>query len=384
MTTSTTRVLALLEILQGGGTRTVADLAARLGVDQRTVRRYAGHLLELGVPVESLRGRYGGYRLAPGHRMPPLMLTDEEALAVLLGLLVAQRTGPVTASGAASESAAAKLRRVLPKALGRRLEALLETADFTAPPRSAGAREAGLLLGLAEAARDRRPVALGYTDRRGRSSERTVWPYGLVAHGGRWYLTAADPSAGPATDPSAGPATDPSTDPSAGPATDPSTDPSAGPATDPSIDPSAGPVAGPAEVRTFRLDRVTGMHVLPGSFESPPDFDPVAAVLDSLAGAPWAHEVRVRVRAEEHHVRRHLPPGLATLSPLPPEDGADWTEVRLRAERLDWIPAVLAALDRPFVIDRPPELRTLVTSLADRLTMYATASAPEAPAPDDH
>ncbi|MEU5519097.1 helix-turn-helix transcriptional regulator [Streptomyces griseoaurantiacus] len=372
MTTSTTRVLALLEILQGGGTRTVADLAARLGVDERTVRRYAGHLLELGVPVESLRGRYGGYRLAPGHRMPPLMLTDEEALAVLLGLLVAQRTGPVTASGAASESAAAKLRRVLPKALGRRLEALLETADFTAPPRSAGAREAGLLLGLAEAARDRRPVALGYTDRRGRSSERTVWPYGLVAHGGRWYLTAADPSAGPATDPSAGPATDPSTA------------PSAGPATDPSIDPSAGPVAGPAEVRTFRLDRVTGMRVLPGSFESPPDFDPVAAVLDSLAGAPWAHEVRVRVRAEEHHVRRHLPPGLATLSPLPPEDGADWTEVRLRAERLDWIPAVLAALDRPFVIDRPPELRTLVTSLADRLTMYATASAPEAPAPDDH
>ena len=104
MTTSTTRVLALLEILQGGGTRTVADLAARLGVDERTVRRYAGHLLELGVPVESLRGRYGGYRLAPGHRMPPLMLTDEEALAVLLGLLVAQRTGPVTASGAASRS----------------------------------------------------------------------------------------------------------------------------------------------------------------------------------------------------------------------------------------------------------------------------------------
>jgi predicted DNA-binding transcriptional regulator YafY len=303
--------------------------------------------------------------------MPPLMLTDEEALAVLLGLLVAQRTGPVTASGAASESAAAKLRRVLPKALGRRLEALLETADFTAPPRSAGAREAGLLLGLAEAARDRRPVALGYTDRRGRSSERTVWPYGLVAHGGRWYLTAAAPPTGPV----AGPATAPV----AGPATEPSAGPVAGPSAGPATEPSAGPVAGPAEVRTFRLDRVTGMDVLPGSFESPPDFDPVAAVLDSLAGAPWAHEVCVRVRAEERHVRRHLPPGLATLSPLPSGDGADWTEVRLRAERLDWIPALLAALDRPFVIDRPTELRTLVTSLAGRLATYAAAPAAGGP-----
>ncbi|WP_329137506.1 helix-turn-helix transcriptional regulator [Streptomyces sp. NBC_00670] len=331
MTTSATRVLALLEILQNGGTRTVADLAGRLGVDERTVRRYAGHLLELGVPVESVRGRYGGYRLAPGYRMPPLMLTDEEALAVLLGLLVTRRAGPVTASGAASESAAAKLRRVLPKALGRRLEALLETADFTARPRPAEAREAGLLLALAEAARDRHPVALAYTDRTGRRSDRTVRPYGLVAHGGRWYLTAADPA------------------------------------------------AGEAEVRTFRLDRVNGVTALPGSFETPAGFDPVAAVLDGLARTPWAHEVRLRVMADERHIRRHLPATVATLSPLPSDDGPDWTDVRLRAERLDWIPGVLAALDRPFVIERPAELRELVRSLARRLDEYAADPAPHSP-----
>ena len=85
------RVLTLLELLQSGGVRTVAELAGRLGVDGRTVRRYVDHLIDLEVPVESVRGRYGGYRLAPGYRMPPLMLSDEEALAVLLGLVAGRR-----------------------------------------------------------------------------------------------------------------------------------------------------------------------------------------------------------------------------------------------------------------------------------------------------
>src|SRR5690242_12798822 len=98
MTHPTARVLALLEIFQEGGTHTAVELAERLGVDERTVRRYAEHLRELDVPVESVRGRYGGYRLAPGFRMPPLMLTDEEALAVLLGLLAGRRAGAVPTS----------------------------------------------------------------------------------------------------------------------------------------------------------------------------------------------------------------------------------------------------------------------------------------------
>ena len=84
------------------GVRTVAELAGRLGVDGRTVRRYVDHLLDLDVPVESVRGRYGGYRLAPGYRMPPLMLNDEEALAVLLGLVAGRRAGLMTATGTAS------------------------------------------------------------------------------------------------------------------------------------------------------------------------------------------------------------------------------------------------------------------------------------------
>jgi predicted DNA-binding transcriptional regulator YafY len=110
MTRPTSRVLALLELLQGGGTRRVGDLAERLGVDERTVRRYAEHLVELDIPVRSVRGRYGGYRLAPGYRMPPLMLTDDEAVAMAIGLVVGQRAG-LAPESIASESALAKLRR---------------------------------------------------------------------------------------------------------------------------------------------------------------------------------------------------------------------------------------------------------------------------------
>ena len=87
MSRPTARVLALLELLQAGGTRTVPSLARTLEVDERTVRRYAEHLADLGMPVQSVRGRYGGYRLAACYKMPPLMLTDDEALAVMLGLV---------------------------------------------------------------------------------------------------------------------------------------------------------------------------------------------------------------------------------------------------------------------------------------------------------
>src|SRR5216684_1935315 len=104
MARPTTHVLTLLELLQSGGIRTVAELADRLGVDGRTVRRYVDHLIDLDVPVESVRGRYGGYRLASGYRMPPLMLSDDEALAVLLGLVAGRRTGFMTTTATASDA----------------------------------------------------------------------------------------------------------------------------------------------------------------------------------------------------------------------------------------------------------------------------------------
>jgi predicted DNA-binding transcriptional regulator YafY len=351
VTRPTARVLALLEILQGGGTHTAADLATRLAVDERTVRRYADHLLDLEVPVESVRGRYGGYRLAPGFRMPPLMLTDEEALAVLLGLVAVGPgglgppggargglVGPV-GLGKAALGAAAKVRRVLPKALAARLDTLL--ASFTAPAAPATTRaastEASVMLRLAEATRLRRPALIAYADRTGRRSERTVHPYGIVAHAGRWYVTGDDSASG--------------------------------------------------RMRTFRLDRIAEVRIVAGTFTVPEDFEPAEAVRASLAGTPWRHQVVVVVQGPAGEVGARLPRGIATIEPDDEQDR--WTVVRLRAERLDWLPGVLAGLGMPFVIREPAELRDVVRAWADRVARWAAATAPpigparDEPSPDE-
>src|SRR5579863_9500714 len=159
MARPTARVMALLELLQSGGVRTVAELADRLGVDERTVRRYVDHLIDLAVPVESVRGRYGGYRLAPGYKMPPLMLTDEEALAVLLGLTRTRSTALDPDAAVAVESAAAKVRRVLPRALAARLAALEAATSYADDGRGPVTPEAGILLTVAGAAVRRQPLA---------------------------------------------------------------------------------------------------------------------------------------------------------------------------------------------------------------------------------
>jgi predicted DNA-binding transcriptional regulator YafY len=128
--------------------------------------------------------------------MPPLMLNDDEALAGLLGLVAGQRAGLMTTTGTASETAAAKIRRVLPERLGRRLDAVLDSLAFTAAPGESAAPEIAVLLTIADAVRHHRPISIRYTAADGRRSERTLHPYGLVSHSGRWYVTGADPTIG--------------------------------------------------------------------------------------------------------------------------------------------------------------------------------------------
>jgi len=253
------------------------------------------------------------------------MLSDEEALAVLLGLVAGRRAGLMTAAGTASETAAAKIRRVLPERLARRLDTVLGSLAFTAPPGEFAAPDSAVLLCVADAVRHHRPVSIRYTAADGRRSERTLHPYGLVAHSGRWYVTGADPGIG--------------------------------------------------EDRTFRLDRIADARTLPGSFEPPAGLDPAQRVLSGLATAPYRHQVTLRIQATAEQIRARLPASVASIEEAaadadPQAEG--WFRVDLRAERLDWLPAVLASIDRPFVIERPDELRGLVIALAERLAASAS------------
>jgi predicted DNA-binding transcriptional regulator YafY len=321
MNRPTGRVLTLLELLQSGGVRTSAELAERLGVDARTVRRYVDHLLDLDIPVESVRGRYGGYRLSRGYRLPPLMLGDDEALAALLGLIAGQSTGLTTALGTAGETASAKIRRVLPQRLMGQLQTVVDSLAFTDVPDQTTAPDATVLLTVSDAVAHHRPLAITYTGRDGVRTERTLHPYGVVSHHDRWYVRGLDPALG--------------------------------------------------EERTFRLDRVSSARTLPGSFEPPENFDAAEQVLTGFATADYRYEVTLRIQGTIDQIRTRFPASVATIQPREDNDAPGWHRVDLRAEHLDWLPPTLAALDLPFEIKRPDELRDRVAAFAERFAARA-------------
>lgn len=328
MTRPTSRVLQLLELLQSAGTCPSRRLAEQLGVDERTVRRYVMHLIELDIPVQSVRGRYGGYRIAPGYRMPPLMFTDDEALAVLLGLVALRATPLSGVSDTANVTATGKLRRALPERLGRRARTLLDNAEVIPPASGSAAPDAEVLLTVAEAVEHHRPLAIRYRTADGTRSARGIHPYGLTAYQGRWYLTALD--------------------------------------------------IGQGAERAFRLDRITDARATLGTFRPPArPGDAAQRLLDRFAVADYEHRVTLRVQAEAAHIRARLPPSVAILEPIGESsgDGVDpWFRIEIRAVRLDWIPGVIAALDRPVVIEQPDELRELVARLGAVLAAVAAAS----------
>jgi predicted DNA-binding transcriptional regulator YafY len=310
----TIRVLAMLELLQARRQLSGAELAAGLGVDQRTVRRYALRLADLGIPVTAERGRYGGYRLLPGYRLPPLMLTDDEAAAVVIGLLAAERLGQPVAG---ISTALAKIQRVLPAALSERVAALRQTLDFTQHQRKpAVAADTGTVLTLATAASQHQRVRLRYRSRAEQDSERDLDPYGLVLHSGRWYVTGRDGKSG--------------------------------------------------ELRTFRVDRVSEALLSGVSFDPPADFDPVQHVTRSLAAVPHAHEIEVVLATTLENAKRRIPPTVATLAET--EGGVLLTG---RAEHLAGLAAMLAGLGWPFTVRRPAALRDEVRALSDRLRAWS-------------
>jgi predicted DNA-binding transcriptional regulator YafY len=310
--TPTARLLELLELLQTQTLTTGSEIADRLRIDRRTVRRYVSALHELGIPIEGQRGVGGGYRIRPGFRLPPLMLDDDEAVVVALGVVAAGRLG-LAGSTESVEGALTKIHRVLPDGLRRRVEALETTLDFTtAAP--AGAPVAGeTVLLLADAIRRRRRLRAGYRAYSGEATRRELSPHGLVVHSGRWYLAAYDHHRD--------------------------------------------------DLRTFRVDRMRRAAIAKESAVAPPDrFDAAAYIRRSLARTPWPHEVVVLVHLPLEEATRRLP---ATLAELAEADGG--TLLRMRVSSLDWMARILAGLDCAFTIREPDELRTSVRGLADRL-----------------
>lgn len=311
---SAARVLALLELLQAHPGLTGPQLAARLEVDPRTVRRLVATLDGLGVPVLAIRGKYGGYRLMPGYKLPPLMLTRDEAVAVVLGLLAAELTG-LHAAAPSLAGARAKIDRVLPDELRDRTRAVAETLGFSMRSRRPAPPDAHVLLALGEAVRDHRRVRIGYTSWRGEDSERELDPFGLVFHAGRWYLTGHDHRR--------------------------------------------------SGVRTFRLDRIAAVHPVGAGSPPPEGFDPVGTVMTGIAEVPWT-AVAIVLHAPLDEVRVRLPRTAGTLEPHP-----DGTLLRGRAERLDGLARMLAGMEWRFTVLEPDRLRAEVRALAERLTADA-------------
>jgi predicted DNA-binding transcriptional regulator YafY len=319
MPTPAVRLLAFLEILQSRPFVTGTELAAELGVDVRTVRRYAAAVQELGFPVDGERGPAGGYRLRPGYKLPPLMLNEDEATAVVLGLTAARRLGV-----GAADDALAKVHRVLPAALRGRVEALEATIGFTEPGPRPTPPAGDIALALSEAAQRRRRVYARYTSHGGEESDRELSPYGLVVHAGRWYLAAHDHGRG--------------------------------------------------ELRTFRVDRMHGVTIGRAAEPPPPGFDAVAHVSRSLARVPWSWAVEVLLDSSLAHAAGRIPP---TLGELAEADGG--VVLRMRVESLDYMARLLATLECPFTIHRPDELREAVGRLAARLSASSRETAPRSP-----
>jgi len=315
----TSRLLALLELLQTRPLATGRELAGRLAIDARTLRRYVAALQELGIPVEGQRGVGGGYRIRPGFRLPPLMLSDDEAVVVSLGLLATRRLG-LDSETAATEGALDKIHRLLPTTLRRQVEALESALGFTAPPLTGAPVRSDAALLLADAIRRRRRVRLSYLSYAGERSQRRISPYGLVVHRGRWYLAAYD--------------------------------------------------HGRNDLRTFRVDRCSRIALVDGRLHDAPDgFDSVASVSRSLARVPWTWEVEVLLALPLDVAATRLPPTLAELA-----DAEGGTLLRMRVGSLDWMAGILAGLDCDFTIHEPDELRDSVRSLAARLQARVAAN----------
>ncbi|MDH4581191.1 YafY family transcriptional regulator [Pseudomonas sp. BN415] len=313
MPNPTTRVLAVLELLQTHGQLSGSELAQRLGVEGRTLRRYIATLEEMGIPLTAERGRHGGYRLVAGFKLPPMMFTNEETLALSLGLLAVQNLGLEQAAPAVA-SASAKLERVMPANLKPRLRALGEAATLDLPGPRATTRERWLL-DLAAAVQARQRVCFTYSSGDGSDSQREADPYGLVYRAGRWYMS--------------------------------------------------GYCHLRRDLRSFRLDRMQALQLLDARFERPVDFDAAAFLTGSIAQLPRSTAVEVLLKCGLARAAEELDSGIGLLEPV--EEGV---LLRTRTDSMSWFARQLVKLSFEFEVREPEALREEIRTCAERLLKW--------------
>ncbi len=318
MSLPTTRVLAVLELLQAHGRMSGPELARRVGVDGRTLRRYVASLEEIGVPVTAERGRHGGYALVPGFKLPPMVFTNDEALALALGLLAARGLG-LSGAAPAVASAHAKLERVMPEALKRRVRAIDDTVALdlarTDASGGTGADNAALAV-LSQAAQARQRVRLRYRTASG-ASERDFDPWGLAWRGGRWYAVGHCHLGG--------------------------------------------------GMRSFRLDRIEHVHEVPASFGRPEGFDILAHLVFSVATLSRTYAIEVLLRTDLATARRETFDTIGVLEPA----GED-TLLFAQADDLAWFARELTRLPFDFEIRHPEALREALQAQVARLQCLAS------------
>jgi predicted DNA-binding transcriptional regulator YafY len=307
----TTRLLTILELLQAHPALSGAALARRLEVEPRSVRRYIQMLQDMGMPIEAVRGPGGGYRLRPGFKLPPLLFTEAEATAIVLGLLGSSWL-ELGLPAMSTEGALAKVFRVLPLRARERLNAVSSHLVFS-PQEQESRPDATLLIGLSEAIQQRRRVVIDYMSHTDQATQRTVEPYGLAAWWGRWYLI--------------------------------------------------GYCCLRQGYRVFRLDRVRQVQFLTATFDRPEDFDCNAFMIEHLAKASAHWQVEVEFQARLDQVQQKIPASYGALTATATGVLFQYQYGDLRSTAL-----YLLGLNLPFVVHRPPELRQALLSLADQIT----------------
>ena len=316
MSDPTARVLQLLSLLQTHKFWPGEELAERLSVSPRTVRRDVDRLRELGYPVDATPGVAGGYRLAAGAHMPPLVLDDEEAVAIAVGLRAAAGAAVVGIEDT-SLRALAKLEQVLPNRLRRRVNAVHSNVVAMRWGSGGPTVDAEALAVLAQACRDHEQVRFDYTRRDGAEERRLVEPHQLVSAGRRWYLVGWDVRR--------------------------------------------------SDWRTFRVDRLQDPQLAGVRFEphTLPAGDAAEFVARSISSMPMAHEATVLVHGPAEEVRAAI---RWTDAEIEAVDGRT-CRVRLRADAMDWLVANVSMLAVAFDIDVevPSDLAPRVAELAARL-----------------